>query len=413
MNFWRDPAMRAWNMFDFALVGMMVFENWMVPWLPIDANGLSQLSVLRLLRLLRISRIFRMIPELGMMVKSMTAAFRSVSSTIMLAVGVMYVFSIIMTQWAKGRIKLLDKEIADMDAGKKSATFRDQAQESRTALWTDWGHLGRSYLSLMQIMIGDDAFSLTRRIFDLDGLMGMVSLIFMAVGSFTVLNMLIGVICEIVSDTKAQEEDKMFIGQCIDVFDALDKDGNGILTREEFMENANLMRKLGLEPGTGGTAFDLLDTDGSGSLEMYEFIDMLLKLMHPPQTQDILSIKASVSAVLQKVCPELVGGRLNKKSSSRKEITEGANLAIEDGTTALTDSDEDTFIPAYHAEEMVEDDRELDAEIMSMLTSINKKHDRSMAKLDKSMAKIDKVEAAMRDSGMLNALNDLPGSLKA
>ena len=56
----------------------MVIENWLLSWMISDPEGaMSSLSALRLLRLLRISRIFRMVPELGMMVKSMAAAARS------------------------------------------------------------------------------------------------------------------------------------------------------------------------------------------------------------------------------------------------------------------------------------------------------------------------------------------------
>lgn len=78
----------------------MVIENWVLVWF-IDEGQLSSLSVLRLVRLCRIARLIRLIPELGVMVKSMFAAARSVSSSMLLQLGIMYVFAIIFTKWGK------------------------------------------------------------------------------------------------------------------------------------------------------------------------------------------------------------------------------------------------------------------------------------------------------------------------
>ncbi|KAF4680340.1 hypothetical protein FOZ62_015916, partial [Perkinsus olseni] len=81
-DFFNDKHLRLWNIFDLCLVVMMIIEIWVLLILDADASTLGSLSVLRLLRLLRITRVFRMVPELGMMVKSMAAAARSVSSTL-------------------------------------------------------------------------------------------------------------------------------------------------------------------------------------------------------------------------------------------------------------------------------------------------------------------------------------------
>merc|ERR1719487_2909281 len=117
----------------------MIMETWIL-----REGGLSQFSMLRLLRLLRISRVFRMVPELGMMVKSMVAAARSVSSTLVLAVGIMYVFSIILTQWAKSDRARLERCVGEICFGEM------------------FGTIPRSMLTLMQVLVFDDTFSLIR-----------------------------------------------------------------------------------------------------------------------------------------------------------------------------------------------------------------------------------------------------------
>jgi len=92
--------MRFWNLLDVLLVSLMVVDNWILSFLYSDEEGqskMSALSTLRVLRLLRVSRIFQLVPELAVMVKSMAAAARSVSSTLVLAVGLMYVYAIVFT----------------------------------------------------------------------------------------------------------------------------------------------------------------------------------------------------------------------------------------------------------------------------------------------------------------------------
>ncbi|CAD7960633.1 unnamed protein product [Amoebophrya sp. A120] len=286
--FCTDKELRFWNIFDLLLVLLMVIENWILSWAMGDEEGaMSSLSALRLLRLLRISRIFRMVPELGMMVKSMAAAARSVSSTMVLAVGLMYVFAVLFTQW-----------------GKEKEDFNGKCRDLPTPCEDDtnyFGSLGWSFMSLMQILVYDDTFALIRKTFLANALMGLLLIIFILVGAFTVLNMLIGVICEIVSTTKKEEEEKLLMNKVEDLFAQMDADESGTISREEFEAKTALLEKLGLDQSTIRLAFELIDDDRSGSLEMQEFIHMVFRLLHPPTSQDLLVIKRN----LAKLCDSL------------------------------------------------------------------------------------------------------------
>jgi len=284
--FCTDKELRFWNVFDMLLVLLMVIENWLLSWMISDPEGaMSSLSALRLLRLLRISRIFRMVPELGMMVKSMAAAARSVSSTMVLAVGLMYVFAVLFTQWGKDREK-----------------FNGKCEPSDDCDGTNFfGSLGWSFMSLMQILVYDDTFALIRLTFLADPFMGLLLIVFILVGAFTVLNMLIGVICEIVSTTKKEEEEKLLMNKVEDLFAQMDADESGTISRDEFEAKTGLLEKLGLDQSTIRLAFELIDDDRSGSLEMQEFIHMVFRLLHPPTSQDLLVIKRN----LAKLCDSL------------------------------------------------------------------------------------------------------------
>lgn len=299
----------GWNLFDLFLVLLMIVETWIVAPLMTGDTGMNQLSTLRLLRLLRISRVFRLVPELGMMVKSMGAAARSVSSTLVLAIGIMYVFAIILTQWAKtgGR---LDKCVAD---GEICFDYY-------------FGTIGKSLLSLMQILVYDDTFSLIRPTMDEAWHIGALLILFICVGSFTVLNMLIGVICEIVGVTTTEEKEKVLRARVREVFAQLDADHDGGISREEFTEKLDLLEKLGIDQALVRSAFDIIDVNESDMLELDEFIKMIFKLLHPPEAQDLMKINQKLDRICESVDvdpanPALVGngsattGKMSRPSS--------------------------------------------------------------------------------------------------
>eukprot|EP00746_Dinoflagellata_sp_MGD_P045234 gnl/MRDRNA2_/MRDRNA2_210839_c0_seq1.p2 gnl/MRDRNA2_/MRDRNA2_210839_c0~~gnl/MRDRNA2_/MRDRNA2_210839_c0_seq1.p2 ORF type:complete len:389 (-),score=61.51 gnl/MRDRNA2_/MRDRNA2_210839_c0_seq1:375-1421(-) len=222
----------------------MIVETWVLPMLFSASGSFSQLSTLRLLRLLRISRIFRMVPELGMMVKSMIAAVRSVSSTFLLAVGIMYVFAIILTQWAKG-IEMPEEEVVpDGDVSEalnvpnlsmvmnvsgltKCEPIGEEEEEPSTEeqLIEAWGTIPRSLLSLMQILVFDDTFSLIRTTMLLNFSLGFLLIFFILVASFIVLIVLIGVIWEILSSATADEKEELLqakVEEMEDIFQQTD-----------------------------------------------------------------------------------------------------------------------------------------------------------------------------------------------
>ncbi|KAF4674351.1 hypothetical protein FOL47_009373 [Perkinsus chesapeaki] len=232
MDFFKDKVLRFWNIFDLCLVLMMVVEIWVLLLLHVDASTLGSLSVLRLLRLLRITRVFRMVPELGMMVKSMAAAARSVSSTLAIILALMYVFAIILTQWVKSSEERLTMEVDGMPG------FFDDM----------FGTIPKSMLTLWQVLVFDDTFSLIRSTLSESPPCGILLLIFIMLGSFMILNILIGVICEIVSGTTESERDKILKERIVEVFDAMDVDGSGTLTESEFnAQAANRLQKLGVD----------------------------------------------------------------------------------------------------------------------------------------------------------------------
>jgi len=217
----------AWFVFDGILVTLMVLETWFFPLLcAIDifcmAGGLSNLSVLRLLRLLRISRMARLmkkVPELMIIIKGLIASFRSVGCTAILQVLILYVWSILFVS------EYHEKE--DLTDGESVESY--------------FGTMGKSMFSLFiygtvldDVTACADAIRGTDNIFMLG-----LFIAFILISSFTILNMLIGILCEVVSATADSEQTKA-AETCVKeaittLFNKLDVDGSGNITEEEFM----------------------------------------------------------------------------------------------------------------------------------------------------------------------------------
>jgi len=280
--FLADPLMKWWNIFDAALVSLMIFENWVIPVMALSNSGMSIFSIFRLLRLLRISRIIRTSPELSTMVKSLTAAGRSVGSTMALLIGLIYVFAIIMTQWGQ----------------KQGPSGPDDNWDTKEELF---GSIQISSLTLLQMLVFDDSFSIVRHILALSYGMGLLTIFFMIGGAFTVLNMLIGVICEIVSATKKSEEERIMKIRVKELFSQFDADLSGTITRDEYEGRRDLIEKIGLDPETCRIAFDLSDSDGTGALQLNEFMTMCFKLTKAPEAHDVLMIKKNLKRLAQKL----------------------------------------------------------------------------------------------------------------
>mmetsp|Transcript_10437 Transcript_10437/g.18794 ORF Transcript_10437/g.18794 Transcript_10437/m.18794 type:complete len:649 (-) Transcript_10437:237-2183(-) len=293
VSFFTDPKHAPWNIFDFSLVVLMIFETWILAYAfnLEDNDDFRFLSSLRLLRLLRISRVFRLVPELGIMVKSLMAAVRSVSSTAVLAIGIMYIFAILLTQW----VKSYDED--------RVCLVEDDAGNLTQICIQDWfGTIPDSFLTLAQILVFDDTFEIVRPIFKEDVRTGMLLVVYMLIVSFTILNMLIGIICDIVSETEKEEKQKMLRIEVEEIFKYIDAEGKGVIVRDEF-ESADRalvrLEAMGIGKTVLQNAFDILDRDGVGKLELADFVAMIFKCLNPPTSSDVLLINRKIDRLAE------------------------------------------------------------------------------------------------------------------
>jgi hypothetical protein len=251
----------AWLMFDSFLVFFMVAETWFMPLLLPGASGagLSVLRLLRLARLTRMARLMRRVPELLTLLKGMVAAVRSVSSALLLLLLITYVFSIIFATVLGG-----------------DPTYYDF-----------WGTIPFSMYTLGVIgAVGDDSTAFMydpeaegKDIWHEHPTMLWVFLAYFFLANFTVLNMLIGILCDVISDTQASEKMKAKVREVEDkislVYDSIDVDGSGKISAHEFDMIKNLdevqeaLSDLGILPNQfialRDTLFNVEDEDSAGA----------------------------------------------------------------------------------------------------------------------------------------------------
>eukprot|EP00928_Gymnodinium_smaydae_P024560 TRINITY_DN19838_c1_g2_i1.p1 TRINITY_DN19838_c1_g2~~TRINITY_DN19838_c1_g2_i1.p1 ORF type:complete len:842 (-),score=100.48 TRINITY_DN19838_c1_g2_i1:95-2563(-) len=248
VNALRDP----WFLFDFVLVTMMILETWvwstyMCVSTQSGARTAGSASTLRLIRLLRLTRMARMakllraLPELMIMIKGMVAAMRSVFFTLCLLVISIYVFAIAVTQLSEGT-------------------------ESGGSYFSSVLH--SMYTLLIRATLLDSIGKLLSDVSEDSAFVAAVIIVFVFVAAFTVMNMLIGVLCEVVSAVAVVEREEMAVNNVNDklkiVMDGIDSDGNQLVSKYEF--------KQIVENPAAIAALQAVDVDVVGLVEMADVI---------------------------------------------------------------------------------------------------------------------------------------------
>eukprot|EP00931_Biecheleriopsis_adriatica_P047368 TRINITY_DN27306_c0_g1_i1.p1 TRINITY_DN27306_c0_g1~~TRINITY_DN27306_c0_g1_i1.p1 ORF type:complete len:533 (+),score=104.13 TRINITY_DN27306_c0_g1_i1:43-1641(+) len=184
-------ARDGWFVFDSLLVFMMVMETWVLtlgklgPGSGGGGGAMANTGVLRLFRLLRLSRLLRMmrsLPQLMILVRGMMQAMTSVLYVMCLQVILTYIFAIACTQLSTG-YKCGERYFANVAMSMYTllihATFMDDM-----AAFTD-----TLRLEFWPLLV--------------------VALVFVCLASLTLMNMLVGVLCEVVSAVATAETEEM------------------------------------------------------------------------------------------------------------------------------------------------------------------------------------------------------------
>jgi voltage-gated sodium channel len=220
-----------WFCFDSMLVLMMVLETWVINAVILissggggNSAGLGQASILKLVRLVRLTRMARMarllraIPELIILIKGIFVASRSVTFTLVLLVLIMYLFAIIFRQLAEGEVA--ERYFPTVPGAMASLLLEGVIPD-------------------MAMIIRDCSDS------EMGGgpVLATIILLFVLLASLTVMNMLIGVLCEVVGVVSSVEKEQLTVSyvknKLLTMYeeeDGIDIDGNSLISKEEFQQ---------------------------------------------------------------------------------------------------------------------------------------------------------------------------------
>mmetsp|Transcript_98392 Transcript_98392/g.254417 ORF Transcript_98392/g.254417 Transcript_98392/m.254417 type:complete len:704 (-) Transcript_98392:135-2246(-) len=210
--------------FDVSLLLLMWFETWVVyiivalspPGFANNMGNTSALSLFRMLRLIRtarLTRLFRAVPELMILIKGVAVAARSVFWTLSLLFLLIYVFAICLL--------ILTKDTA------VARKYFPSLPGSMSTL-------------MLRGLLPDSA----GYVYDIDSYSPFVAVIFslfIVVGLVTVMNLLVGVLVEVVGVVAKTEREQMavnFVKEEMNtlVEQELDRDAGGMISKSELEE---------------------------------------------------------------------------------------------------------------------------------------------------------------------------------
>ena len=189
----KDP----WFVFDLLLVSLMIFETWIMALVYVISDGggggivggtsvLRVARVLRVLRTARMARLVRFMPELMILIKGMMVACRSVFFTLVLLLLITYVFSVAFMQFSRG---------TPLSDPKYEHAFFDTIPNTLTNL-------------ILYCIFPDQQF-IYSEVAKISWEMAILVVVFIFLGTLTVMNMLLGVLVEAIKTVSEIEREQM------------------------------------------------------------------------------------------------------------------------------------------------------------------------------------------------------------
>jgi len=272
----------SWFVFDFVLVSLMVMETWIMTIVVALAFGGSSFVVLpsgllglmrlfRLARMARMARLLRWMPELLILLKGLCMASRSVFYTLVLLVLTIYIFAMVFRQLTDGT------EIGQLYFSSVPTAMSTLLLKGTLPDLDAWvRHVGEEHM-----------------------LYAVLLMVFILFATLTIMNMLIGVLVEVVANVSTMEHETAMVNmvrtkmiEMIHVL-GLDTDGNDHLDESEFQslltnaEAAQFMQNVGV--------------DVVGLVEFSEFIFKDRELTFPEFVEIVLQMRGSNQATVKDI----------------------------------------------------------------------------------------------------------------
>eukprot|EP00930_Biecheleria_cincta_P035347 TRINITY_DN24310_c0_g1_i1.p1 TRINITY_DN24310_c0_g1~~TRINITY_DN24310_c0_g1_i1.p1 ORF type:complete len:609 (+),score=107.82 TRINITY_DN24310_c0_g1_i1:47-1828(+) len=216
----RDCLRDFWFVFDGGLVALMAADAWIISpgtFIMETATPVptAPLKMLRLLRLTRLIRLMRSMPELLTLINGLRAATSAVASSLLLTIFLIYTFGVIILV-----------TVADV-----TAPGLEELETLPRVMWT---------LVLKGTLLDDTGVLLTGMRDQGHWVPLIAFVVFTTLSCITVLNMLVGILVEVVAVVKAQDEEMFQIdllkSTLLVMLKTIDADGSGRLDKDEIAQ---------------------------------------------------------------------------------------------------------------------------------------------------------------------------------
>eukprot|EP00931_Biecheleriopsis_adriatica_P102706 TRINITY_DN77645_c0_g1_i1.p1 TRINITY_DN77645_c0_g1~~TRINITY_DN77645_c0_g1_i1.p1 ORF type:complete len:582 (-),score=131.95 TRINITY_DN77645_c0_g1_i1:83-1828(-) len=289
--YFRDP----WNILDCSIV-VLDFSLTMLSFAPFG-EAIAPLRIFRVGKVARAFRVLRQFQELEMLLRCFAAAIKSICW----GMGMVMTFIVI---WAVVGVQMLhpiNKEIWDgreAECERCSRAFRTVFEAGVTIF--------------QSIIAGDSWGQVSIPIIEARPWTIIYFVAVLVSVSLAMMNLILAVIVESAQDAKAQSLEEIALDKeqtlqahklkLLHFFKQMDKDGDGILTMEEFAsffesddDFASTLVALDVHGEDVEAIFAVLDIDCSGEVQYEEFVEQLSRL----HTQEIRTILYSVTEIRQ------------------------------------------------------------------------------------------------------------------
>jgi len=274
----------GWFKFDITLVLLYAFDPFTIALMAYIQGGAGlnlPTAVLRLFRLARLTRLVRMLrslPELMVMITGMVTAAASVGYTLGLLMILTYVFAIALRNLVPAAE---DPEVCEEKYPLSDGCIEVLYFESVPEAMHNLIIFGTFLDALSDFMWAVKEQSPPCLV---------LLWIYIALASLTVMNMLIGVLCEVISAVAQEEKESMMVDKVQDKFGAiveeLDENGDGTISWNEFQkildfpEALKALESLNVNPESMiDMAEDVFFEDGEAlAISFDDFMEMILNL---------------------------------------------------------------------------------------------------------------------------------------
>lgn len=280
----------GWNVLDMVLVVISCVDTFILSTSQLSVAG--TIRMIRLVRLVRLVRLFRFFHELWVLIAGMMEAMWTLVWTWFLMFLLVYVFGIFVTRVTGHRYRD-DRDIEEY-----------------------FGDLPRSMFTLFQVTTTEGWADIARSTMKHQPWMWAFFVLYLFVTTYATMNVVVAVIVENTVDQvggmrakyaeRQAHQQQAACAQLYDVFIRADKDGDGALTKEEFLgaleeEVKTHLHLLGIDERQAENLFGLLDHDSSGSLDAQEFVGGVARASGMARAKDVLAVQCDLWRSEEKV----------------------------------------------------------------------------------------------------------------